>query len=118
VSISWPHANRIDQRKLFSIKRLLIDHPDLVKFIFHIKEPKLRLPVDEILLSTRGLSHGELLLVMLSLDIWNGSGETNIREMLDVWDQRSWSHFIASLGILLMDQEGDPEEILNEHYRS
>jgi hypothetical protein len=109
MSISWPHAHRTDLRRLFSIQRLLIDRPDLVKVVFDAKEPKLRMSANKILSSVRGLSHGELLLVTLSLDIWNGSGSANIREMLDVWDQRNWAHFLSALGVLLMDQELSPE---------
>lgn len=99
MNIEWPHAGADDLLRLKSITILLRNRPHLISCIFESDRPQLRKSGEEILCSLCGLSHGEVVMVMLALDIWNGSGDLNIHEALRTLDDQSWSDCLAALSV-------------------
>lgn len=73
-TICWPDADSIDLKTLEKISNLLSGHEHLLPLIFNPKRSQLADTSENIKVQAGHLSSGEYLLVLLSLDLWDGSG--------------------------------------------
>ena len=96
-TFGWPHSSLADSHRLIAIYRLLGGDDRLLKFIFDLRSPKLRLPPDALLAEAAGLSHGERLLVQAGVDLWCGQGRLNFAEALETWDEENTTRFIRAV---------------------
>ncbi len=99
MNIHWPHADGDDLLRLKSIKILLGSQPQLLAYLFHKDKPCLQNPPEQILCSIGSFSHGEVILITLALDLWNGSGDTNLYVALRTLDEKCWLNFLMALSV-------------------
>ena len=97
MSIYWIDASPGDQLLLKSIILLLKSRPDFKKLIFHDTHAKLRHSPKKILSSFAGMSHGEVVLIKLALDLWSGERGANLHEVIKILDAENWSNFLEAL---------------------
>jgi hypothetical protein len=101
VNISWQSADTSDLRTLTGIQTLLgKTHGRFLPFLFDPKVPKLRKRPGILLEDSWGFSHGEILLIKASLDLWSGSGHAPLWDLLETWDDATWIRFIQCLCFL------------------
>lgn len=96
-AFGWISSSLADSHRLIAIYRLLGGDDRLLKFIFDLRSPKLRLPPDALLTEAAGLSHGERLLVGAGIDLWSGQGRLNFAEALETWDEENTTRFIRAV---------------------
>jgi hypothetical protein len=97
LTFGWTCASLADSHRLIAIYRLLDGDDRLLKFIFDLRTPKLRLPPDALIAEAAGLSHGERLLVQAGIDLWCGQGRLNLAEALENWDEENTTRFIRAV---------------------
>lgn len=85
--INWVNATESDQELLKIIKFLLKRHTKLLQFLFNSKYPQLRAESEKLKREARCFSSGEYTLVTLALDLWDGSGDTKIRDIFNNLDR-------------------------------
>lgn len=95
--IDWKTATRIDQRIFKVVARALDAHPYLMEFIFDPVEPKLRCLPEELLNESGYMSAGEDLLVRVALDLWSGSGNAHIWELVEILDDTNFTNVLWAL---------------------
>ena len=61
----------------------------LLQFLFHHKELRLRLSVDELLDEARVFSRGEFLLIQTAIDLWCGEAKTPLNDLLSALDDQA-----------------------------
>ncbi len=94
-SFLWAKCNNILIFETLNI--LLKNTPWLLEFLFNYKKVKLRCEPDIIIKKIKSYSHNELILTKAALDLWNGSGNLNIGELLSILDYDNTLNFIHSL---------------------
>ena len=75
---NWKNACKDDQQRLQAITLVLKNYPWLVDEIFNPLEPCLKISPQALV---RGRSSGERVLLRISLDIWNESGNFRLSEL-------------------------------------
>jgi hypothetical protein len=59
------------------------NHPGLLDFFFEKKEPRIRMRAIEMRKAAFGMSSGEQLLLRVALDVWSGSGNAKIWQLIN-----------------------------------
>jgi hypothetical protein len=90
-----PLESEIKQYKIIAM--IFAKHPKLLEFFFDKKEPKLNWPPDEMLDQASVFSSGEYVLIKVALDIWSGSGDALLWEILDTLDNDNFTKVIKGL---------------------
>ena len=98
--IQWQKATKTDLRLLETVSRVFKKHPELVKFLFDPKEPKLRLAPEELLAVSINFSSGEDLLIRVALDLWSGGGNAKIWELIEFLDNENLLNVVSALQFL------------------
>jgi hypothetical protein len=96
-TFGWSSSSLVDSHRLIAIYQLLGGDDRLLKFIFDLRSPKLRLPPEALFAEAAGLSHGERLLVQAGIDLWCGQGRLNFAEALETWDEENTTRFIRAV---------------------
>jgi hypothetical protein len=84
MKIPLPHSLELVHR-LSVIRIILKDDADLMRFIFSHKNAELRAD-PKIMINEAGeeLSRSEQILIRIAMDIWNGSGEARLPDILEI----------------------------------
>ncbi|MBL7671223.1 MAG: hypothetical protein JNM39_12130 [Bdellovibrionaceae bacterium] len=83
----------------------------MITILFDPRFARLRSSPEDIFCSIGGLSHGEIILVSLAMDIWNGSGETNLYEAIRALDDACWNNFLNALAVFSHQKESSHNEV-------
>lgn len=95
--INWKTASPEDLRLLEIISNLMGPHLDLLEIIFDSDKPQLRRDSKTLCEEAGYLSCGEVLLVRIALDIWNGEGQWSFSQSLGSWDTKQWLRLINAV---------------------
>lgn len=95
--LNWQNASQEDLDLLLEIEVLLSNNIQLLTFIFHSKEPRLRAPATVILFESGVFSSGQQILIQLALDIWDGSGHTQVMDLVHLLDSQNYSRAMKVL---------------------
>lgn len=87
-----------EQRTILALQKLFASNKYLLEFFLDDCHSKIRFRPDEMKWRIQGQSSGEQVLIRIGLDIWNGSGDAKIWELLEILDS---DNFRASLEALL-----------------
>jgi hypothetical protein len=79
----WEDASSGDRKLFEAISELLAGKPYLLMFLFDPQKPKLNGSSRDILATANGFGSIDLLLVRVVLDLWSGSGNVTVYEVLD-----------------------------------
>ncbi len=99
----WKEANSCDLKQWHAITRVFKNHPNLIEFFFDAKKPRIRRCADELLAYADVFSSGEKLLIKIALDMWSGSGNAKIWELLEVLDVNNFENVIEAIRYLKLN---------------
>jgi hypothetical protein len=94
------HADSGDLLRYKSIRVLLKNHPRLFSFLFNPTKLELRKSPSELLCDAGGFSHGEIIFILLALDIWSDHGGVSLTEVHYVLGRNNWISFLEALNVL------------------
>ena len=94
---SWHTVSLSESHRLQAIAILLDTNTRLMKFLFDLKNPRLRLPVDKLLAESKILSRGEQLLISAAIDIWCESGGFNFAAAINHLDDTNMSRLVRAI---------------------
>ncbi len=104
--IHWEKATKTDRRLFEAISRVLANHPHLLKFLFEPERARLRAPADLLREESKDFSSGEDLLIRVALDLWSGSGDAHIWELIEILDDENLNHVADALQFLRIKFNG------------
>lgn len=93
----WPNAGDSDLQRYEAISRVFMSHEYLLPFFFDTEQPRVRLAPEKMLRQADGMSTGEFLLIKIALDIWSGSGNARVWELIENLDQQNFSFVLQAL---------------------
>lgn len=94
---AWHTVNLSESHRLQAIAILLGTDTRLMKFLFDLKSPKLRLPSADLIKHARCFSQGEQLLITAAIDIWNEDGGFNFAAALNGLDNTNVSRLVRAI---------------------
>ena len=106
VMFRWENATKTDARLLKCISQVFAKHPYLLKFLFEPDRPRLRLIAEDLLTESRDMSSGEDLLVRVALDLWSGSGEAHVWELIEILDDQNLLNVVGGIRFLRTKFDG------------
>lgn len=99
--IHWKEDAWPGDVKLFEcIQILLKDHPKLLDFLFHPHHPQLNAPGPVLRKRARCFSSGELILVKVALDMWDGSGNALLSDVYEILDGQHYFQVLKAIEAL------------------
>ena len=100
MSIILPPEDTVQSHRLRSIQTLLENHRHLLSFLFLKDQSELNAAPSDLLCSAGFFSHGEIVLILIALDIWCGDGSVTLHEAFQVLDKSNWQQLVKALSIL------------------
>ncbi len=94
---SWEGAKGSDRHMYQAISLVFLNHPELLDFFFEKKKPRIRFKPLEMRKAAAGFSSGEQILIRVALDMWSGSGNAKIWQMLETLDSGNLSNVLKAL---------------------
>jgi hypothetical protein len=94
---SWHTVSLSESHRLQTIAILLGTDRRLMKFLFDFKNPRLRLPTEELLKSSQCFSRGEQLLIAAAIDIWSEAGVFSFASALNHFDDTNMSRLVRAI---------------------
>ncbi len=104
--IHWKDATKSNLRLLKAICIVFRKHPKLLSFLFDPHSPVLRAQPEALMKESRDFSSGEDLLVRVALDMWSGSGEAYVYELIEILDNTNLFNVLEGLQFLKAKSEG------------
>jgi hypothetical protein len=105
--LNWTKTNRYEARMEKTLGLIFRNHPNLLEFLFDKERAQLRRE-PECLLSEAGVfSSGEKILVRVGLDLWNGSGQVSLWDIVERLDVDNYQNVLA--GLLNLRRTDDDE---------
>lgn len=96
---NWPeHTSKSDLGRLAIITALCEQHPSTVEYMFRKDKPELFAPPEEVLAQAGGFSHGQMVLLKLSLDVWCwGNSKVTVEEIATVLDGGNFQRALKAI---------------------
>lgn len=98
---TWEHASASDCLLGEAISIALLNHENILEFVLDSRVPRLRHGPDKLLQLSKSFSSGEQLLVRVALDIWSGSGDAKIAQLIENLDEDNLYNVLNGLYFLL-----------------
>ncbi len=99
-----PQLSEYEKRMAKAIEAIF-KHTYLKDFFFEEGMRKIRFRPDEMRWRIQGFSHSEQVLVRVGLDMWSGSGDAKIWEILEVLDDNNFHATLSGLAIIKTDRQ-------------
>lgn len=96
--------NNAERRSVEAILMVFSEHQYLADFFFEESKEKIRFRPDEMKWRAQDLSSSEQVLVRIALDIWSGSGDAKVWELLEVLDKQNFISALRGLSIIKDDR--------------
>ena len=107
--LNWPGCGRHERRILEVLNLIFRNHTKLLDFLFEPGEPRLRLEPEHLLFNAGVFSSGEQILVRLALDLWDGSGNVRLWDIIDRLDDENYRNVLLGLRHLRRIDTNGPE---------
>jgi len=101
---SWKNASESDRKTYESISQVFFSYPYLLNNFFDKDKPKIRLQSEKMLEQASGLSSGEFVLIKVALDIWSGSGNAYVWELVETLDKQNFYSVLTALALIRKDR--------------
>ena len=105
--LQWTKTNRHEARMEEALCLIFRNHPKLLEFLFDRTSPKLRQPVEQLQFEAGVYSCGEQILIRVALDLWNGSGEVTLWDLVGRLDVRNYQNVVRGLVSLRRIEDED-----------
>ncbi len=102
---SWVEPGEHEVRLYEAISKVFLNHQYLLRGFFEERQPRISLAPEEMIQQSAGFSDGEIVLIKIALDIWSGSGNACVWELLEVLDK---GNFLNVLKGMLMIKQNNP----------
>ena len=102
---SWKHACASDLKLYEGICKSFSNHKYLLEGFFDETYARLRSSPELMIEQTSGYSHGEIVLIKVALDIWSGSGNVFVWQILETLDKRTFLSVIEALEFVKHDEQ-------------
>jgi hypothetical protein len=83
-----------------AISLVFHNHPELLEFFFEKDQPRIRFVAEDMRREAAGFSDGQQILIRVALDMWSGSGNAKIWQVLEGLDDANFSNCLRALGFL------------------
>ena len=93
----WMNLSEDQARLARGIFLLLGSKSSLMKFLFEERAFRLRARPGILRDQAWNFTEAEQLQVRVVLDIWSGSGQVELWELLESWEAEQWARFIAAI---------------------
>ncbi len=97
---TWKSATLSDLQTYESISKVFQQHCYLLDIFFEKEKPRIRARSEKMLKQVSDFSHGEIILIKIALDIWSGSGNAFVWEMIEFLDQQDFFNVLNALASL------------------
>jgi hypothetical protein len=97
---TWRQAQASDLHTYAAITIIFRNHPELLEFFFDRDEPRVRMRAIEMRKAATGMSSGEQQLLLVALDIWSGSGNAKIWQLIETLDDGNFANVLKALAFL------------------
>ena len=97
---SWENASDSERKTYESISHVFSSCPHLLNNFFEKDKPKIRFRSEKMLAQACGLSSGEIVLVKVALDIWSGSGNAYVWELIETLDGQNFYSVLNALVLI------------------
>jgi hypothetical protein len=95
--LNWATVGRHERRMQDTLNLIFRNHPQFLEFLFDRDRPHLRAEPECILSETGGFSSGERVLIRVGLDLWNGSGQVSLWDVIERLDLENYRNVLAGL---------------------
>ena len=83
-----------------AIDMIFRSNPGLKTYMFGQDKFRLRAEPEDIIENASGLSSGQQILLRIALDLWSGSGKTDLYDLLTTLDEENFINFLEALLIM------------------
>jgi len=94
---SWDVVNRDVYNRFLIIMEMLEGDGGLLEYLFDPDEAELRCNPSEIIKNSRGYSSGQRVMIRVALDIWSGSGDTKLFDVIEGLDEDRFRKIVRGL---------------------
>ena len=95
--LDWQNAGSHELHLQVVLNLIFRKHSKLLEFLFEINKPRLCAEPRILLAESGGFSSGEQLLIRIALDIWDGSGNARISDIIKSLDDENFRNVLASI---------------------
>ena len=107
----WQGCGRHERRIQEVMNLIFRKHPGLLGFLFEEGRARLRREAELLLIDAGVFSSGEQILVRMALDLWNGSGNVRLWDIVERLDETNYHNVLAGLRHLRRIDDGGPEYV-------
>ena len=100
---TWVKARDSERLCYDAIARVFGRHPYLLRGFFETDKARLSQAPEEMLNRSEGFADSEIVLIKVALDIWSGSGNAPVWQVLEVLDGDNFRNVIH--GLMLVKRE-------------
>lgn len=109
--LNWTRLGRHERRMQGTLGLIFRNHVHLLEFLFDRDRARLRVEPERILSEAGPFSSGEKILVRVGLDLWNGSGQVSLWDIVERLDVENYRNVLLGLRYLRRN-EPDGEEMV------
>lgn len=109
--LNWKEPGRHQLRMQEALSLIFRNHPELLEILFEKDRARLRADFLLRLDSVSVFSNGEQILIRVALDLWNGSGNVRMWEILESLGDDNFSGVLAGLRHLRRTDLGGAEMV-------
>jgi hypothetical protein len=103
--LNWQGAGRHERRIQEVLNLIFQKHSTFLAFLFDQEEPRLRQEPEWLLAEAEAFSTGEKILIRIALDLWDGSGQVDLWDIVERLDEENYHNVLAGLRHLRPIQE-------------
>ncbi|MBK8202984.1 MAG: hypothetical protein IPK68_11895 [Bdellovibrionales bacterium] len=96
----WQSATDPDRFTHEVIAVIFRNHPKLLEFYFEDRRPRIRFQAMEMRRHAACFSSGEKQWIRVALDVWSGSGNSKVWQLLETLDSGNLGNVLEALGKL------------------
>lgn len=93
----WDNADCNDKILFESMNKLFYNHKYLFNYLFEVDKPRIKHEPLDMIKQIKGFSDGEQVLIRVALDIWSGSGNAKVWQLLENLDQSNFNNTLHAL---------------------
>jgi hypothetical protein len=103
--LNWQSPNRHETRMMESLNLIFQKHPKLLEFLFAKDEAKLQDEPAALLYEAGVFSTGEMILIRIGIDLWNGQGHVHLWDVIERLDFENYSNVLLGLQYLRKNED-------------
>src|SRR4051794_32454833 len=94
---TWREVTVSERRQYDLIALIFSNHPKLLEFFFEKNQARLSLPPEAMLKELGCFSSGEQVLLRVALDMWSGSGNAFVWQLIETLDHDTFYKVLKAL---------------------